>query len=304
MAKKTTLDELIQYVRSHYSSDRGTREFVRDKFRIHLGMKMATTSDKTLPEFDFEEFDSMFKDYLWWHRFIRFGNTTGCYDVIIDGSYRRIAHDTGPDRDLVVFNDFRIPESYPGVREATGEETEELLRKCYRNGRMYDGFAFMHVQQVRVGDWIVPGAWPNADANDPGSIVVGVSGEEATVIDIEPESFQPEIVTRTVELWREPYVIMSASRRKAAMSRMSEYGLAYDQDKLVFVSSTPRADLNGTYWYITDNFTIRAESDRRTPAHSRRYVAGNYFLTPEEAQEFLSKVLGLLPKNRRLPSDV
>lgn len=302
MAKKTTIEDVRAYLGSRFTKDRGTVQGIRERFRTFMDEAPVLGRDPSLPELDWTEFDALFSDYLWWRGFIRFGNSTGCCGPVHEERYRMCAHDTGPG-DTVVFNSFTLPSGYPGVREATEDETEEFLRKCYRNGRVYDGSGFVRVPRIKAGDWIVEQRYAHlpVDCSVTAYIVTDVSGEEAVVARIDPENFSGEICAERVGLWRTPYADVGVSRRKRLLAEMSEEGLVYDRERLVFVRSIPRADMNGTYWYVTDNFTIRAEADRRTPTHSRRYTAGNYFTSPEEAAEFLSRILGLL-RHRARPS--
>ena len=56
----------------------------------------------------------------------------------------------------------------------------------------------------------------------------------------------------------------------------------------------PKAKKGENYWYISDKMTVVTDREKVTPTSHYRYLAGNYFLSHDEALVYLSKFTEIL----------
>lgn len=56
----------------------------------------------------------------------------------------------------------------------------------------------------------------------------------------------------------------------------------------------PKAEKGKPYYYISDKMTVVTDRERNTQTSHFRYLAGNYFLSHEEALEYLAKFVDIL----------
>lgn len=286
-----TLNDLLEYISTHKADNYDMNDIAFD-FSQSLGIEIEPVrKGPGLPMIDKDLIRRMYMEVLWWHGFVRFGNSIGhIMHEPIDYSCIN-AHDTGQASEKVLFNKIQLPDSIV-TSPATDDEIVGFLRKCYRSGKMYDGSGFVNAPQVTVGSWM---HFHNvAEDKHEDCAVVGLSedGLEAKVIPLEEGRTVDDAAT--IQLWRYTYTPFKINEKKGLSAMMADLGLSFNPENGVFESSSPRVALGEIYWYITDRFTIRAETDRRTPTHNSRYMAGNYFTSPEKANEFLRKVLALL----------
>jgi len=291
---KYTLEDLQEYLITHYAGkDEG--QVVTDTFSFGLGVTLKYSDDPSLPPFDYMVAYEMYEEVLWWHGFVRFGSSIGHVSTPSVGDSYIDAHDIGDGSDTVIFNNLQIPDCIDMV-PATEEEIVGFVKKCYRCGYMYKSGVFDKAQKARVGDWVYFRDLPAMGCSRYVIVDISDDGTEASAIPLE-EGMTPGD-SRTIRLWRHECIPFKVGEKKRLSAEMAENGLSFDPVSCVFRASSPRSGLNEMYWYITDRFTVRAEQDRRTPAHDSRYAVGNYFTSPSEAEKFLSKVLALLHRDR------
>jgi hypothetical protein len=290
MAKKT-LAELQQYCSSRRveSARQGKLSYM---VNTRCGFRPTFSTDRNSQLFDFQEFFTFSEERFQEGDYISFGESIGHIRDIMDGCYILDAHSIG-DSFRVIFNDFSVPSNIE-VCEPTDLQVSDFMKRCHHNGHVLDESGYVKVPILNRGDWIY---WYDENII---KVVADVNEDDAVLLSLESDGrSDPE----RVHLWERPYRLVPNSSRKRVYDTFSDNGFVWDPSVLQFVEKHPRADLNDTYWYITDHFSIRAEADRRTPTHNKRYLAGNYFLTVDDARVFLESIqdqLHLLRSGKRL----
>ena len=95
--------------------------------------------------------------------------------------------------------------------------------------------------------------------------------------------------------------LLTLKEKKKSLATLESFGYVWDEAAMWVSAPRPRMRAGGTYWYITDRFTLRAAQDNQTPQHNQRYECGNYFLTPEDARELLNVILEKIAATRSYP---
>ena len=72
--------------------------------------------------------------------------------------------------------------------------------------------------------------------------------------------------------------------------------LRWNTDTYQLERMRPRVKFGGSYWYITDKFTVSKAIENKAHTNDVRYEHGNYFINQSEAVEFLQEIIKMRKK--------
>lgn len=72
---------------------------------------------------------------------------------------------------------------------------------------------------------------------------------------------------------------------------LNDNHLKFDKKKSKLVWARKRVNIGGSYWFISDTFTLKTAADKRTVVDNWRYDIGNYFSEYEIAINFLQELI-------------
>ncbi len=222
---------------------------------------------------------------------IVFGSTIGHVYSTSGGIIEVDAYFTDTEHSHLAINRFGIDAANTDVRHASNDERavlqEALMRKGYK---FVSGDAMLR----KCGNW-GSGCWIEVELGD--RKVSGVTTDfEFPYFTMMAEE-DGDVSSRRLSVLDVEVVPLKISHRKSVQARFERAGYLWDSKRMMLVPKRPRARQGQVYWSITDRFTIRAEQDTMTDRHSQHYYAGNYFLSPEEANRALQVLLDYLRDN-------
>ncbi len=219
---------------------------------------------------------------------VSFGNTV-CHVLDITPYYLFFdAYYTDESHSKMFINNFCVVlDDTPNISLVDSGMRSKFLMDLYAEGYgLRNGSCKLYkIPDLKPGSWVeIPGVGTGVFLDDQGDgfAVFGMIDSECG------------LDMKGLSMWKNEIKLLTVNKKKNALSMLESYGFVWDEANLQVVHSRPRAQTGTMYWHITDRFTIRAEQDIKTAKHNQRYCVGNYFLSPEEAQEALSVLLSYL----------
>lgn len=224
---------------------------------------------------------------------IRFGSTVGHVRDIEDGVAFVDAYYEDKDLTKLTIRDFEVHEGTKGL-----ENANELLGKFMDD--LFDmGYSISIVDEIIKLPSLRPGAWVRATKNSslPSHGVILQMDKRDLVIGYPDKRSGLKQVKYSIDYGTD-IRLLTLKEKKKLLATLESFGYVWDEAAMWVSAPRPRMRAGGTYWYITDRFTLRAAQDNQTPQHNQRYECGNYFLTPEDARELLNVILGKIASTR------
>lgn len=224
---------------------------------------------------------------------IRFGSTVGHVRDIEDNVAFVDAYYEDKDLTKLTIRDFEVHEGTKGL-----ENANELLGKFMDD--LFDmGYSIDIVDEIIKLPSLRPGAWVRATKNSslPSHGVILQMDKRDLVIGYPDKRSGLRQVKYRIDYGTD-IRLLTLKEKKKSLATLESFGYVWDEAAMWVSAPRPRMRAGGTYWYITDRFTLRAAQDNQTPQHNQRYECGNYFLTPEDARELLNVILGKIVATR------
>ncbi len=224
---------------------------------------------------------------------IRFGSTVGHVRDIEDGVAFVDAYYEDKDLTKLTIRDFEVNERTKGL-----ENANELLGKFMDD--LFDmGYSIDIVDEIIKLPSLRPGAWVRATKSSslPSHGVILQMDKRDLVIGYPDKRSGLKQVKYRIDYGTD-IRLLTLKEKKKSLATLESFGYVWDEAAMWISAPRPRMRAGGTYWYITDRFTLRAAQDNQTPQHNQRYECGNYFLTPEDARELLNVILGKIAATR------
>ena len=216
---------------------------------------------------------------------IRFGSTVGHVRRIKNGIAFVDAYYEDKDLTKLTIRDFEVSEKTRNLENANE------LRSKFMDDLFDMGYSINFDDEIFRLPSLRPGTWVRATKNfsGPSHGVILQMDRRDLVIGYPDKGSGLKRVKYKIDYGTD-IRLLTLKEKKKSLAHLESFGYVWDEAAMWVSAPRPRMRAGGTYWYITDRFTIRAAQDNQTPQHNQRYGCGNYFLTPEEARELLSVI--------------
>ena len=238
----------------------------------------------------FSKFDEL---HIYAGSIIRFGSTVGHVRNVENGIAIVDAYYEDKDLTKLIIRDFEVTEKTRNL-----ENANELLAKFMDD--LFDmGYSINIADEIIKLPSLHPGTWVSATKNSsiPSHGVILQMDKRDLVIGYPDKRSGLKQVKYKIDYGTDIRLI-TLKEKKKSLATLESFGYVWDEAAMWVSAPRPRMRAGGTYWYITDRFTLRAAQDNQTPQHNQRYECGNYFLTPEDARELLNVILEKIAATR------
>lgn len=224
---------------------------------------------------------------------IRFGSTVGHVRKIENGIALVDAYYEDKALTKLTIRDFEVTEKARNLKSVFE------LRSKFMDDLFDMGYSINFHDEIFKLPSLRPGTWVRASRDDS-------HPSHGVILQMDKRDLVIGYPNRGSGLKRVKYKIdygtnirlLTLKEKKKSLATLESFGYVWDEAAMWVSAPRPRMCVGGTYWYITDRFTLRAAQDNQTPQHNQRYECGNYFLTPEEARELLNVILEKVASTR------
>ncbi len=217
---------------------------------------------------------------------IRFGSKVGHIRNIDNGVAFIDSYYEDKDPTKLIIGDLEVSEGTKGLQRVT------QLRETFMDDLFDLGYSINIFNDLFKLPSLRPGAWVKAPNNQNHSSC-------GVILKMNKRNLVIGFLDSRCGLKEEKYKIdegigirlLTLKEKQKSLNTLETFGYTWDEAAM-WVSSLkrPRMRIGQTYWYITDRFTLSAEKDKYTPLHNQRHECGNYFLTPDDAEEVLNVI--------------
>lgn len=271
-----TKEQVVRYVsRRSYPEDDWRRILLVCRPLYGSGIKKASHPKSTS---DYQEFNEWLVNGFGDGEIVSVNGMTGIFCDNGDGTCKLLARYSLNQK--IVIEDVKI--NLCDCKAVDGEEFYMNLRK-----QGYQYFLSLGVVSERK----LPRKFQTISFSFKGSCFVGIVGKstvsETSFLCVCSDVFQTDVTYNTYDL---DFFSACKNDVKILADWLNKKQLRFDKKTSQLIWARKRALKGEAYWFITDTFSLKMVTDKRTAVDDMRYNAGNYFLTYGECEKFRNEM--------------